>query len=744
LTISETAYPFHEASGVAYIYSIPPLLTATLLIALAALALLRTGNAPSNRLFGLLCLLGGVLYVDILVAFNASSDRIALWSNRCGHLIYPFLIPLFIHFVHRFLGIDRRRWLLQLAYLFATVLALFALGDGMVAGVRRFTFGYMGLAGRFYPLMAAGAVIATTYNLVLLQAAIRDERRAEHRNRLRYLLAGFGGLGVLSSLNFLPLFGYPLYPPGNFGFIPMTVLAAGLFRHDLLDMGLLWRKGLLFSLLTACLTALYAVVIALIPLLFRGHRLTESLLFPLLLFVLITFIFGPLKKRAQSAMERRFARGRYDYQKTIKRVSRCIAAVLDYATIARLLRETIIDAMQVEKGTLMVRSGLQGGFVSLAAVGDVGDGGDGLKMDLRHPVVRRLETAVRPLIRRHIVGAKRPHDQVENDLVHLGAEIVLAMRFEERINGILILGEKRSGDAYTPQDIDLLETLCAQSALAIENARVYQALNALNQTLERKVATRTQELEAALIEKERTQEQLIRSESLAALGQLVAGVAHELNNPLTSVTSLLQSTMEDLQHWNPAQPPHNEWIDDLRFADRELARAKSIVGSLLGLARQTQTYAESVDINGVILDALRLLHNQSNYATVKIEQDLEVGLPGIHGNFSQLGQVAMNLLKNAIDAVSGKADGLIVVRSRYLAGTHEILFACEDNGCGIPETIRKDVFKPFFTTKPVGQGTGLGLYICHGIVQKHGGTIQLEPTRPCGTLVTVKLPLDSP
>ncbi len=318
------------------------------------------------------------------------------------------------------------------------------------------------------------------------------------------------------------------------------------------------------------------------------------------------------------------------------------------------------------------------------------------------------------------------------------------MRFEARLNGLLILGEKRSGSAYSGDEIDLLETLCAQSALAIENARAYQALKTLNQNLEQKVADRTRELETALREKERTQEQLIRSESLAALGQLVAGVAHELNNPLTSVTSLLQSTLEDLQHWDLCRAPDEDWIDDLHFAGQELARAKSIVGSLLGLARQTQTYTEAVDINSVVRDALRVLHNQFKHAAIKIEQDLDGKLPAISGNFANLGQVVVNIIKNAMQAVADQTDARIVVRSRFQAGANEILFVCQDNGCGIDPAIRKDVFKPFFTTKPAGQGTGLGLYICHEIVRKHCGAIHLDAALPHGTVLAVRLPVAAP
>jgi two-component system NtrC family sensor kinase len=716
------------------IYSVPPLLTALLLIGLALLAWSRGRQVAANRLFALLCLLGGLLYIDILVAFNASSSRVALWSNRCGHLLHPFLIPLFIHFYHRYLGIEGRHWLVRLAYLYAALLSATAMGDSLIADVCRFSFGYFGQAGPLYPWMAAGAVLATLYNLSMIYRALVIEPNGARRNRLRYIFVGFGALGILSSLNFLPLFGYPLYPPGNFGFIPMAVLAAGLFRHDLLDSGLLIRKSLIYSLLTALLTGLFALTVVIVQNVLQRQGRTESLLFPLLLFVLIAFLFGPLQRKTQIMLERLLAKGRYDYQRTLKRVSRTIAAVLDRDAIVRLLQEVLGTALKVEQGVLLLRDPSTHTFQPYGAVGAAPPESNESPPIMTEEMIHTLEHDTQPILRR---GA-----DPFGILAPLKAELLLPLRFEGRLDGVLILGAKRSGDPFTREDLDLLETLGHQSALAIQNARSYRALAELNRTLEDRVALRTAELQRALAEKERTQEQLIRSESLAALGQLVAGVAHELNNPLTSVTSLLQSTAEDLVQWNPSQAPDAAWIDDLRFADRELARAKAIVTSLLGLARQTQTYEEAVDVNTVIRDALRVLHTPFKHAALKVTEDLAPDLPAIRGNFANLGQVAVNIVKNALQAAATRPTGEVTVRSRFLPEEKAIAFTCLDNGPGIEPALRQDVFKPFFTTKPVGQGTGLGLYICHEIVCKHGGAIHLENLHPHGLAVTVTLPAE--
>jgi two-component system NtrC family sensor kinase len=313
------------------------------------------------------------------------------------------------------------------------------------------------------------------------------------------------------------------------------------------------------------------------------------------------------------------------------------------------------------------------------------------------------------------------------------------MAFKERLNGFIVLGKKRSGDLYTQEDMDLLETLSSQSALAVENARSYKVIEDMNKALEQKVEERTRDLEQALSEKERTQEQLIRSESLAAIGQLVAGVAHELNNPLTTVTSLVQSAIEDIEQTDTNTSPDPDVVDDLKFADKELVRARSIVSSLLGLSRQTQTYAEPVNLNAVIKDALRVLYNQYKHFDLNIVESYARDLPDIQGNFANLGQVALNIIQNAIQAVLD-TKGTIFLSTHFDSNKKQAVFTCKDTGPGIPVSIRQDIFKPFFTTKAVGKGTGLGLYICHEIVAKHHGTLRLDDDGNAGAVFEVRLP----
>ena len=244
---------------------------------------------------------------------------------------------------------------------------------------------------------------------------------------------------------------------------------------------------------------------------------------------------------------------------------------------------------------------------------------------------------------------------------------------------------------------------------------------------------------AALLEKERTQEQLIQSESLAAIGQLVAGIAHELNSPLASASSFIQTDIELIQEQREKRPVDQEILQDLTYSLKELNRTKEIVRSVLDLSRQTQTYEEDVDMNAVLDDALKVLHNTYKSLDVVIEKNYDPHLPVIKGNFSNLGQVLINVIKNALQALP-EGRGRIFLSTSYHRADDRVIVVCRDEGVGIDPSFVKDIFKPFFTNKDVGRGSGLGLYISYEIIKKHHGDIRVGSEVAKGTTVTIELP----
>ena len=226
-----------------------------------------------------------------------------------------------------------------------------------------------------------------------------------------------------------------------------------------------------------------------------------------------------------------------------------------------------------------------------------------------------------------------------------------------------------------------------------------------------------------------TRQQIGRTEKLASIGRLAAGVAHEINNPLTGVLTFAHLLREKANM-------DEQDKQDLSLIIHETTRAAEIVRGLLDFARERPTLKEPLDINEVIQRTVRLIRNQKLFDQITIEEELAPGLPEVDGDMNQLQQVLLNLSLNACEAMP--QGGKLTIAS--LAAGDKVIVKLADSGCGIKPEHFDRIFEPFFTTKPVGKGTGLGLSVSYGIVQQHGGALELESEEGVGTTFTILLP----
>ncbi|MCX7909749.1 MAG: PAS domain-containing protein [Ignavibacteria bacterium] len=223
-------------------------------------------------------------------------------------------------------------------------------------------------------------------------------------------------------------------------------------------------------------------------------------------------------------------------------------------------------------------------------------------------------------------------------------------------------------------------------------------------------------------------EKLIQSEKLAALGKLAAGVAHEINNPLTGILSYAESLSEELDKENPLQ-------EDIAIIIRETLRCRDIVRNLLDFAKQDNPRFEIVNPNTIIQQSLELVHRLPQFKDIEIRVVLDDKIPKINADAKQIQQVILNFLINAADAMKYK--GKITVSSEYYRQFKKCIISVEDTGPGIPENLMDKIFEPFFSTKST---SGLGLAVSWGIIERHHGTIEVDTAPSGGAIFKILLP----
>ncbi len=258
-----------------------------------------------------------------------------------------------------------------------------------------------------------------------------------------------------------------------------------------------------------------------------------------------------------------------------------------------------------------------------------------------------------------------------------------------------------------------------------ELKRSRDAIEEWTQTLEQRVQERTQELQ-------QVQDQLIRAGKMAALGELAAGVAHEINNPLTGVLTFSSLMLKKTDENHP-------WKRDLENIVQQTTRCRNIVRGLLDFARQRKPDKKEWDIHALIERTLTLVENQARFQNIKIVKEFKPDMPLLFVDGDQIQQVFMNIVINAADAM-GNDGGTLAIKTDVNNGVAEISFM--DTGCGMPKEHLSKLFTPFFTTKETGKGTGLGLAISYGIIQSHGGEIEADSEPGKGSTFRIKLPIE--
>jgi signal transduction histidine kinase/FixJ family two-component response regulator len=399
-------------------------------------------------------------------------------------------------------------------------------------------------------------------------------------------------------------------------------------------------------------------------------------------------------------------------------IGKSVTTLLDLEKVLNRIVEAAVYVTGAEEGSLMLVDKKSGELYMRAARGLGEKYARGFRLRVEDSIAGQVVKTGQPFLE----SGDAQRLKVKTGYL-VKSLMYVPLKSGNEVIGVLSVDNKVSNTPFTESDVYLLSALADYASIAIVNAHLYTEVKSFSEELEKKVAERTKELEEA-------QAQLVQSEKLASIGQLAAGVAHELNNPISVMLGFAQAILRKLPQDDPLRKP-------LSTIEREGLRCKGIIQNLLDFARRSRPSLQPVDINQVLEASCVLIEHQMSLDNIVVTKGYAPNLPQVLADPNQLQQVFVNIIQNAYQAMP--EGGTLRLVTRALGDEVQIIFS--DTGVGIPPENLKRIFDPFFTTKEVGQGTGLGLSVSYGIVEQHGGTIEVESKVGAGTTFIVKLPI---
>ena len=571
------------------------------------------------------------------------------------------------------------------------------------------TFNY----GPVYPLFSMYFI---GYMLLAFFLLIITYKKSEGIGRLqiKYSLLGMifaTSFGLITNL-LLPIVGIselnwlgPIFTVVLVGSTTYSIV-----KHRLMDINIVLKKGTTYALLMLLLFIPSSLLILLFQKLIYGHihYLFSCFIFSLLLVVAV--LFNRIKPQTEKAVEQMLFRNKYDYRETLGKFSKAMVSILDLQSLSTRIVETVTQTMGVEKASLFLWNEEKGGYFLFES--------KNIKMTASTPLLSKnnplphyLQKIGEIIIREELVKGTNilELNEVIKKMSLLEAEVSIPLILKGELIGMINLGNKFNKDIFSHEDIELLSTLANQTAIAIENARLYEDLK-------------------------RSKSYIRRADRLASLGTLTAGLAHEIRNPLVAIKTLTQLLPERLDD-------EEFRTQFLQIASGEVDRISSLVTELLEFARPSDPKLEMEDINTVLDGMILLVSTETKKKQINIIKNYAPDLSPIQIDREQIKQVFLNILLNAIEATS--ENGKITVKTRTFTkpgGEPYAQIEFNDTGCGIPGEYIEDIFNPFFTTKSTG--SGLGLSISNQIIQDHRGYIDVESQLGKGSSFFINLPVN--
>lgn len=694
---------------------------AVISLILAAFIYLNGRNRKENILASLLLLSVSLYAVFFSLSIYAPDPSISVIEVRIFHIFCCFLATFLYLFANEVLFADTfEKFWHFIPFLTTAVTSYFLLFGDVVNRVERVgTLPNWTVPGSQFYLYALHFGIFTTLPLILLflrSFGLKGEKKQRAIFVLVAYLIGIGG----GWTTFLPGWGIKVEPHGiHFIFLALFIIAYAILKHRLMDIEVVIKRGFVFSLLIAFVLAVYSFSLLALQTFFHGFGLGPWFA-GVITAIAISLGFKPIESLLTDITDKYFFKKKYEYRKTLLELSKGLNQLMPLESFVRLLMRRIVRTVRLRGGAGLVFSETEGIFKTIAAERNMKDL-EGQKFVLGDPLI--AETAkgdylliddIEETLRDTGIqlADKARLEALKGKMGRLNVYLAVPIRGENKIIGVVLLGAKLSEDAFSDEDLDLLVTLSAQAGMALTNVKVYDSA--------------LKEFQAEHDKSESLQKQLDRSQRLASLGTIAAGVAHEIRNPLTVIYSKAEKIANEERTL--------EYLKEFRDAVIKNAdRITKIISSMLDLAKVKEKEMLPVNLNDVIKDALEFY----TISKINLIEDFQQ-VSDVKGDREELKQLFINLISNAINSMP---EGGELKISTYALQDNDHSFICadvSDTGVGIPKENLDKIFDPFFSTRH--EGVGLGLSIVYRIVREHSGEINVVSEVGKGTKFTIRFP----
>lgn len=673
---------------------LPYLLEGVALLATALVIFLFRPRAAAARAGVALGTVAGLMQVLALDLFSAA------WLQRLYFVVESLVPAVLLHFALCFpeekAVVRRHPWLTWGVYAACAPFAL--LQNVLLASDPE---RHLAVNDWVYTSAAAAGIVS----MAALVHGFVTARTALARQQVKIVLAGMAAAVLLPALGLLAIIVLGSDVPMNvltpfFVLYPLSI-AYAVARHDLFHVDRYLRVGVVWATLTVLVFGSYAAVALAGQVWLGAGTRTPHVIVPLYVLAML-LVANPVRTRIQRVVDRLFHRQGYSYRTTVDATSRALASVLDTDRIAATVLGTLTDVMAAEWAVLAVfaeppdppRVYGQPAPRAEEATRILHEGGEALA-SLR---------ALRERWSCHAMG-ERPGAPFDR-FVRLAATLAFPLRFEEHAVGLLLIGDKLSAAYYTDEDLDLVQTLANQGALALVNARAAEVIR-------------------------RTQAELAEAERLAAVGELASAVAHGIRNPLAGIRTSAEIARDEL---GERDRDVRESLDDIIG---EADRLETRVRTILDFTRPIALEVASGDLGAFVRRFAEGIRARVP-AGLRVDVEVAAGLPAVAFDPGALGEVVETIVVNAVEAM-GK-EGTIAVRVglelRDGAGADAVI-SLSDTGPGMDAATLRRVFDLFYTTKP--SGTGVGLAMAKRLVERQGGTLTVESEPGGGATFHVRL-----